>query len=236
MQDLGASYAKSPDWTPKKNKKIIRADQKAIPTSPDTMFATKQHYLNRYQQWSLGTWRQAQAWKTQKRYRMTFRSFYPGANRMFALWTPCNCYNYLWANFQWRSSFAWTQWSKHQQNDIPDELRAPVFFERQQELAKQLSVIIQLFWETAKMLTDLKEHNLSTIFKKGSKCDRTNCSPVNATAISCKIVVKKLQENLLGLWNYQKILRGQVWISNSYINNTSVSDYGRRFDICSGLW
>ena len=76
-------------------------------------------------------------------------------------------------------------------------VNAKILKELAETITPVLSIISKTSYETGRPLSNWKEANISTIYKKGDKHDSENYRPISLTSIICKIMESLIKKTLL---------------------------------------
>ena len=79
----------------------------------------------------------------------------------------------------------------------PDEMHPYLLGKTCQDIALPLSLIMQSSYDKSVLPQDWKDANVSPIFKKGRKADRSNYRPVSLTSIICKLMETLIRDKLM---------------------------------------
>ena len=114
-----------------------------------------------------------------------------------------------------------------------DIVSAPIFLEQKDEFAKQVGVLFQISWDTAKITTAQKKVNSPAIFRKGTfVTEMFTLSWVYPRSVPGLRV--RSSENIC--WSSRGTKCKIGWTAKRFVNKTSVIWTGRRFYTCSRWW
>ncbi|BHF77978.1 hypothetical protein SprV_0602108800 [Sparganum proliferum] len=86
---------------------------------------------------------------------------------------------------------------KESKSPGPDEIPAKILKELAGELSKPLSMLFHTSFETGYLPPDWKSAWITPLYKGGSRVSANNYRPVSLTSICCKIMEKKIKQQLM---------------------------------------
>ena len=102
----------------------------------------------------------------------------------------------------------------------PDQLHPRILYETRDVIAYPLFLIFNKSLETGKLPGDWKLAEVTAIYKKGAKHDRSNYRPVSLTNVCCKILESLIRDHMLNYLLANKLLSTKQY---GFIKNRSTS-------------
>ena len=102
----------------------------------------------------------------------------------------------------------------------PDQLHPRILYETRDVIAYPLFLIFRKSLDTGKLPGDWKLAEVTAIYKKGSKHDRSNYRPVSLTSVCCKILESLIRDHMLNYLLANKLLSTKQY---GFIKNRSTS-------------
>ena len=88
----------------------------------------------------------------------------------------------------------------------PDDIRPIIMKELREEIAPVIQLLFKKSISMGKIPSDWTKANVSPVFKKGNKNDRTNYRPISLTCILCKVMKHIIASKLTRHLNQHNVL------------------------------
>ena len=123
-----------------------------------------------------------------------------------------------------------------------DELHPMLLRELRDEIAEPLAEIFQASLDTGKVPDDWRSANITSLFKKGRRCDSQNYRPISLTSIVCKILESLIKDEVVRHLDRFKLIKdtqhgftkGRSCLTNLldfFEEVTSILDSGQPVDV-----